>query len=112
MKKIVFFILLSIAFVFSDNSEIVENRGVVLPTRKPRVQPIIEIDGRKLSVAVPNAPSMKIKVLTLKGRRITKRKVEGEKAVIALPRSAKRNDVIIITIDANREYYSQRVNLN
>ena len=117
MKKIVFFILLSAAFVFSEdieNTENTENVRVILPQRRPIIQPIIEIDGRKLSVTVPTAPDIKVKVFTTKGRKITKtrRKVEGEKAVIALPRSAKRNDVIIITIDANREYYSQRVNLN
>jgi hypothetical protein len=75
--------------------------------KKQKVQPVISIEHRNLSVLLPNAKNMAIKVFLPSGRKIASKKIVGEKAVITLPKSAK--GAIIVTIDADRNYYSQRV---
>ena len=122
MKKLLLILfLISIAFssepIFEtgDENEIPPERArITLPQRRARVQPIIEIDGRNLSVVVPAAPNMRVEVFTPNGRRIarTRRQIDGEKAVLTLPRSARKNDAVIVSIHANREFYSQRISLS
>ena len=118
MKKLLLILfLISIAFssepIFEEGENIERGR-VSLPQRRARVQPIIEIDGRNLSVVVPAAPNMRVEVFTPNGRRIarTRRQIDGEKAVLTLPRSARKNDAVIVSIHANREFYSQRISLS
>jgi hypothetical protein len=74
---------------------------------KPKIRPAININQRNLSVSVPNAPNMAVTIFLPNGRKIADKRIVGDNGSLPLPRAAK--GVIIVTIDANRNYYSQRV---
>lgn len=82
----------------------------ILNGKKLKNQPVLNINNRNLSVSVPNAPNMAIEIFTPNGRRILKKKITGETANIALPKSAK--GIVIVTVDADRNYYSQRITVD
>lgn len=100
----------------TDTSDVVDTtdtdttQTAIAKQKKQKTQPIINIQNRNLFVSIPNSPNMSISVFTPNGRRIVKRNVYGEKANIMLPKSAK--GIVIVTIDANRNYYSQRISVD
>jgi len=126
MQKILFPVLFLTIFIFAQEfvyeqediynnmdeniEEAIIDSVLITKPKKQKVQPIINLDQRNLSVSVPNAPNMSITIFTPKGKKILNKKIVGETANIALPKSAK--GTIIITIDANRNYYSQRISID
>jgi len=114
MKKIVTLIIFAYlcAAVAQLDTNAEEKTADVLKTDvsskpKSKIVPIILLNKREITISTAGANEMKIAVFSVSGRKLAAKNVIGDKAAFTLPKSAK--NAVIVQIDADKKFFSQKV---
>jgi len=74
---------------------------------KNKIVPVISLNNREITISAAGVNVMKIAIFSLNGKKLSARTVIGDKTAFTLPKSAK--NAIIVQIDADRKFFSQKV---
>jgi hypothetical protein len=80
---------------------------IISKKTKTKTVPVILLNKREITISVANAKNMKIAIFTVNGRKIVSRIVSGEKTSFTFPKTSK--NALIVQIDADGKYFSQKV---
>jgi len=74
---------------------------------KNKIIPLISLNKREITISAAGVSGMKISVFSVSGKKLAAKNVIGDKAAFTLPKSAK--NAVIVQIDADRKFFSQKV---
>lgn len=118
MKKITAIIVSAYLCAFSQEvldadgaqeilNENAEEKAVVSKKPKNKTAPIISLNKREIAISAAGVKEMKITVFSVNGRKLAAKNVIGGNTAFLLPKSAK--NAVIVQIDADKKFFSQKV---
>ena len=105
-------LLINIAFsnAVAESNSVFEPRRITGPGLSRGPAPEIRVEGREISITLPEAEQMQITIFSLGGRRLARKKVASQQVTFRLPRSA-RNKIIVQIEAGPLRFFSQSVAL-